>query len=487
MLFQTSAFCFILILLLLFYIFPGSARKWVLLLASLVFIRWQGGISGLLVIAAITLIAYASGIAIGNLSQKGKERATQIISVVSIIFFVMVLFGWKYLDIILSIFPVKIPSIVLNAGIPIGLSFYSFQAISYMADLRLGKMEPHKNFIDFALYMVWFPKWMSGPIERVGSFTQQIEKLGQVKLFDENRIKRGLSYTLWGLFMKLVIADRLGVMVDTVYSDIPEYGALTLALTAALYSIQIYCDFAGYTNTMIGISSLFGLELTQNFRIPYLAENVVEFWRRWHISLSSFLKDYIYIPLGGNRKGNARKALNTIVVFIVCGAWHGAGLSFLAWGLMHGIFNVLAGNLKKGKANISILVTGNIGRVVNFIIVTFAWIFFRASSFIEALSFVKGMLPFGNSLPATAGFAAQDGLYLGASPIQWIIGALAVIILVVADIYSEKRKELFPELIVEKWSIPCRAALLTFITLVILIFGKYGLGDEIRSFVYMQF
>ncbi len=485
MLFQTSAFCFLLILLILFYIFPGNIRKWILLLSSIVFIRWQGGISGLVVITAITLIAYIMGLLTEKTSAQRKTKASEIIPVLSIIFFVLVLFGWKYLDILTGIVPLTIPSMVKEAGIPIGLSFYSFQAISYMADIRLGKIRPHKNIIDLALYMMWFPKWMSGPIERAEDFILQIEKLGQTKLFDENRLKRALSYTLWGLFMKLVIADRLGGIVDTVYTDIPSYGALTLLLTSVLYTIQIYCDFAGYTNTMIGITYLFGLELTQNFRIPYLAENVVDFWRRWHISLSSFLKDYIYIPLGGNRKGNARKALNTLVVFIVCGAWHGAGLSFLFWGLMHGIFNVVSGKLKRTKA--SALVTGNLGRLVNFILVTFAWIFFRASSFGEAISFVKGMLPFGSSLPLTKGLAVKESMLLGVSVTQWIIGIIAVVILTAADIYAEKRKELFPDIISVKWSIPKRAALLTFITLVILIFGKYGSGDEIRSFVYMQF
>ena len=485
MIFQISAFCFLFLLFIIFHIAPSNFRKWILLLASIVFIRWQGGLWGLIVISAITLVAYTLGIVTEKLSIQQKEKAAEVLPIIGIIFFVFILFGWKYMATFAGAFSISIPDRIESIGIPIGLSFYSFQAISYMADIRMGKIKAQKNLGKLALYMMWFPKWMSGPIERTDGFIRQIDTCGQTRLLDEKRLKRALTYILWGLFMKLVLADRLGVVVDVVYSDIPTYGFLTLLLTSILYSIQIYCDFAGYTNTMIGVSSLFGIELTQNFRIPYMAENVVDFWRRWHISLSSFLKDYIYIPLGGNRKGSARKALNTVIVFLVCGAWHGAGMSFIVWGLLHGILNVLSGNLKKTKA--SILVSGFIGRIINFIIVTFAWIFFRASNLGDALTFIKGMIPFANGQVALAGFEIEESMLLGISTIEWIVSLIAILVLVLADSYADSRKELLPDIIAEKWSIPKRAAFVTLLTIIIFIFGKYGAGDEIRSFVYMQF
>ncbi len=472
---QFTTIAFILISLAFFHIAPVAFRKYILLVISVFFIYTEGGISSLAVLLAITTVTWLLGLAYI------RGSSNKVLTILSIAALAIVLFGWKY-----------IPWLMLQTGseksfpaAPIGLSFYTFQAISYIADLYTGKIIAEKNFFKYALYMMWFPKWMSGPIERAGDFIDQIDKCQKTRLLDFKRFKKATAYLIWGMFMKLVIADRIAIVVDSVFDDIPAYGFITVMLASLFYTLQIYCDFAGYTNSMIGISTMFGLELTQNFRTPYFSESTVEFWRKWHISLSNFLKDYIYIPLGGNRKGEFRKMLNTLAVFFVCGMWHGAGLSFIVWGLMHGFFNIITNHIKDTKAGF--LVKGITGKIVTFCLVSFAWIFFRADSLSTALHFIKGMIPGLNSLSPLEGLAAQEYQILGISTIEWWIAALSILLLTAADYFASRRKTVFPALMLKSWGDYSRAIFLAVITVVILIFGKYGSGEAIRAFVYQSF
>ncbi len=525
MLLKITTIVFLLALLALFYITPGKIRRYVLLLGSVVFVFFEGGLQALVVLAIITAFTYICGLLMGakpldehgNNSRGSYESARKTFSIIGIAILVAVLFLWKYIPYLINLLGIGLASDAAQEAasdasasassiswlltMPVGLSFYTFQAISYIADVYTGKLtEPEKNPFDFALYMMWFPKWMSGPIERCGAFIEQIEASARMKFFsmdNVDRFVRCMTYLIWGLFMKLVIADRIGAVVDTVYADIPAHGFLVVMLASVLYTLQIYCDFAGYTNSMIGISSLFGIELTQNFVTPYLAENTVEFWRRWHISLSNFLRDYIYIPLGGNRKGAGRKRLNTLAVFFVCGMWHGAGLSFIVWGLLHGLFNILTDTAKKAKA--SALISGVSGRIITFCLVSFAWIFFRAADLGEALRFIAGMVPGVNHVPALAGFELEaraadiarpwiDGrIVLGISVMEWWIAVIALVVLTVLDIVAYRAKAIVPEIIYNKWHTFPRAAFLVLIAFIVLVFGKYGSGEDIRAFMYMAF
>ncbi|WP_026497781.1 MBOAT family O-acyltransferase [Butyrivibrio sp. WCD2001] len=485
MLFQLTTIGFIIISVLLFHITPGRFRKWVLLAASVFFIYWQGKAFGLTVLLFITVISYLFGGLISYYQKRDEVKLAHISTAIGIAIPALILFGWKYLYIAASLVGVSVPEKAAELGLPIGLSFYTFQAISYVADVSMGKTTLQKNPFIYALYMMWFPKWMSGPIEREGAFLEEIKKTESVKLFDFDRTIRALSYLIWGLFMKMVIADRIGIPVDAAFENPSEYGFLTLMLVSLLYTMQIYCDFAGYTNIMIGISALYGIELTQNFRTPYLTENIVEFWRGWHISLSNFLKDYIYIPLGGNRRGGARKAFNTLVVFFVCGMWHGAGLTFIIWGIFHGVMNVLSSFLRKSKA--AFLVKGMLGRIISFILVSFAWIFFRAPDMSVAASYIKGMIPFVGTAGIRTGLSFEDGPMLGLVQTEWWIAGLSLVILTVMDIISYRKDTIPPETMSARWGDITRGAVFVFLALVILIFGKYGAGEEIRSFVYAQF
>ena len=491
MLLKISTIVFLIVLFIIYHLVPGKFRGMILLPASILFVYAEGGVMGLAVLAFITLCAYVAGLVIGR-----EGSGSRLVMILAVAVFVGILACWKYIPWLLVQSDIVTAERLAGTGrlatvmaMPIGLSFYTFQAISYVVDVYTGKLKtPEKKLLRFAIYMMWFPKWMSGPIERCGDFMKQLEASARVKLFSQEyvlRLEKSVSFLVWGLFMKLVIADRLGTVVDCVYADMASCGFVTMMLASVLYTIQIYCDFAGYTNAMIGISGLFGIDLTQNFVTPYFAENTVEFWRRWHISLSSWLRDYVYIPLGGNRKGIARKRINTLIVFFICGMWHGAGLSFIVWGILHGLFNVATDALKKGRA--AFLTKGVVGRVLTFCLVSFAWIFFRANGLGEALTFVKGMVPGVNVAAPLAGLVVSESAMLGISVMEWWIAAISLVVLVGFDVYAYIRHDVVPVLVGERWGVVGRTVLLTALIFVVLIFGKYGSGEDIRSFMYMQF
>ncbi len=486
MLLQFTTISFVIVMLILFQLAPGNLRKYVLLCGSIIFICVEGGIPGIVSILLITLMAWGTGILFfsgkGTAQERSKEKRAAI---VVIVLFYSILFGWKYIPWMASRMGQGIFAGAAVLSVPIGLSFYTFQAISYVSDLYSGEIAPEKSFVRFAIYMTWFPKWMSGPIERAKGFLGQLDYSGNIRAYSFKRIATAMSYFVWGLVLKLMIADKVAIPVDAIFANISAMDPATLMLGSLLYTIQIYCDFAGYTNIAMGISKLFGIDLTQNFRTPYMAENIIDFWRRWHISLSNFLRDYIYIPLGGNRKGVLRRHFNTLAVFMVCGMWHGAGLSFIVWGLIHALLNITANIMKKTRLNF--LLRGGQGRFITFVLVSFAWIFFRAESLSLAVDFIKGMVPALNSNTLFQGIALTDGLILGLGRQDWWIAALSIIAMIVLDAISYEKDTVPPAYLIERLSDNRRLVLLSVILSVVLIFGEYGAGDEIRKFVYMNF
>ena len=218
-----------------------------------------------------------------------------------------------------------------NIALPIGISFYTFQAIGYLTDVYRGTVRAEHNLLNFALFQAFFPKLVQGPIERSGNLLRQIQNIGTLPVRDPERIRRSALLLLWGLCEKLLIADRIAIPVNAVYSQFGAFGGVEIILATALYAFQIYCDFAGYTDMGRGIAGLLGFDLLVNFKRPYQADSVQDFWRRWHLSLSSFLRDYVYIPLGGSRRGRFRRAVNILITFGVSGIWHGTGFHFLLW------------------------------------------------------------------------------------------------------------------------------------------------------------
>ncbi len=494
MTFQIFTFIFIAIALTGFYLINPQYRWGFLAVCSLVFVYLQDPVA-LLALIGITVITYVAGLMLGKLSSdktgaSSIEKPSQIevayqiqssglpdrtglqkiVFILTIILYVVLFAFWKIGSVKSGIFA--------NIVLPIGFSFYTFQAISYLSDIYTGKTVYESNPVILLLYMSWFPKFVCGPIERSEKFVSQIYKLAEVRLFDQGRIGKALAYVTWGLFMKLMVADRAGIMVDHIFGAPEEYGSLMLILGSLLYTIQIYCDFAGYSYIAIGISNLFGIELSANFSTPYFSENISEFWKSWHMTLSSFLKYYVYIPLGGNRKGNIRKYANLLIVFIICGIWHGRGIKFIVWGMLHGFYSIITNCLKKTR--LAVLFRGVIGIIVTFCGVSFAWIFFRAESFRRALQYIGHMAGNGR----IQGFT-DEIIKAGTNILQLIILVISVTVVFVCDFFASKKRSVPPEMMLKVGEVK-RYTCFLLLAVITLIFGMYG-NQEIKGFIYEAF
>jgi alginate O-acetyltransferase complex protein AlgI len=274
---------------------------------------------------------------------------------------------------------------MLDVILPIGISFYTFQALSYTIDVYRGEIQPETNLGIFATFIVFFPQLVAGPIERASNLLPQIS---QQFTFDEDRIVSGLRLALWGFFKKVVIADRLSIYVNNVYASPEDFSGQMLLVATLFFAFQIYCDFSGYSDIAIGVARILGIRLITNFRQPYFSQSIREFWRRWHISLSQWFRDYVYIPLGGNRVSFRRNLLNLIIVFILSGLWHGASWTFVIWGTIHGgiiIVETLLSRNKPQSEQPPSLLKSILKTTVTFIIVVIAWVFFRADTLDDAL------------------------------------------------------------------------------------------------------
>ena len=276
----------------------------------------------------------------------------------------------------------------LNWAVPVGISFFTFQAVGYMLDVYHKRIEPERNILDYVLFVSFFPQVTSGPISKSDELLPQIKNPHK---FDYEQGKQGLKWLLWGMFIKLVIADRLGMFVDTVYANYMHYNGTTCFVASLFYTIQIYCDFAGYSLLAIGIAATLGFNLINNFKRPYLAVSVTDFWKRWHISLTRWLTQQVYIPLGGSRCSKARNYLNIMITFLVSGVWHGANWTFIFWGAIHGLLQTIEKALgwQKYNGTNGFVRTGRI--CVTFLLVSFAWVFFRMPTIGESFGIIGHM------------------------------------------------------------------------------------------------
>ncbi len=274
----------------------------------------------------------------------------------------------------------------LNWAIPIGISFFTFQAVGYMLDVYHGRIKAERNWVDYLLFISFFPSILSGPINKASLVLPQIKNLRPY--FDYPKAVEGLKMLLWGMFMKVVVADRVALYVDTVLPNFMNYTGVTCFVASIFYTIQIYADFAGYSLMALGVGKVLGYELTENFRRPYFAISITDFWRRWHISLSTWLKDYVYIPLGGSRCSKLRNYWNIFVTFLVSGIWHGANWTFIVWGCIHGLVQIVEKMLgvQKMKGNNGLVRLVRI--VMTFLLVSFAWVFFRMPSLEDAIGVI---------------------------------------------------------------------------------------------------
>ena len=389
-----TSFTFLLffpIVFLLHYFLFSCNKNWqngFVLLASLVFYGWwDWRLLGFLLLTALS--TYAAGLL---MSGAKTEKNRKLISVLSIVLNLGILFVFKYFNFFVQSFVdafslagIELSVHTLKIILPIGISFYTFSALSYSIDVYQKKIEPTCDVLAYLAYVTFFPSILSGPIGRA---TKQLPQFKELRAFDYEKVVEGSKMLVWGLFVKLCVADRLGIYVDTVYGNLMQHTGTTLLLASVLYTLQIYADFAGYSYMAIGLGKMLGIDLQTNFVRPYLAKTVTEFWRRWHISLTTWFRDYIYFPLGGNRCSHARWIFNTMIVFIVSGLWHGAAYTFLIWGALHGICMVVEKRIygEKIKQISDRFNLVNAGRMlVTFVIVNFAWIFFRSPDLKSAL------------------------------------------------------------------------------------------------------
>lgn len=390
MLFNSLQFLvfFTVVTLLYYRIQSLAARRWLLLLASCYF--YMSFVPGYILILGFTVVIdYIAGIQIAR--HEGKARKVWLIS--SIVANLGILAYYKYFNFLLGSFagvfqPTYQPA-YLDIILPIGLSFHTFQAMSYTIDVYRGNQRPEKNFIVYALYVMFYPQLVAGPIERPQHMLPQFHERKQ---YNYEHVKEGLARMLWGFFKKVVVADRLALLVDHTYEHYTDASGFSLILAAVFYSFQIYCDFSGYSDIGIGAAKVMGFRLMENFNQPYLASNITSFWSRWHISLSTWFRDYVYIPLGGNRKGETRRKLNSFIVFTLSGLWHGANWTFVIWGMLHGVCVMLfPGRDKKVMAgnNMHVLFV-----LVNFAIITCLFVFFRSPDMPTALRYLSGMFTF---------------------------------------------------------------------------------------------
>ena len=378
----------------LYWFVFGRKLKWqnaFVVVASYVFYGWWDW-KFLILIAITSLCSWLSGLLI--FKYKDERSKARWISAANIILNLGILALFKYYDFFAQSFADlflggKADGILLHLILPVGISFYTFQALSYSIDVYRGKIEPTRDIVQFFAYVSFFPQLVAGPIERA---TNLLPQFGRERKFEYSEGVDGLRQMLWGFFIKIVIADWCGVYVDEVFGDIPGHSGAALVGAAILFAFQIYGDFSGYSDIAIGTAKLFGIKLMRNFATPYFSRDIAEFWRRWHISLTTWFRDYVYIPLGGSRCSKAKIVRNTFVIFLVSGFWHGANWTFLAWGAFHALLFlplILTSNNRKYRDIIAPdRVLPNLkefGQILlTFVLVTIGWVIFRADNLPQA-------------------------------------------------------------------------------------------------------
>ena len=440
---------------LFYWLIPAKWNNWrkvlLVVVSYLFYMNWKPAFA--LVLLAVTLITYAGGRAldfqtVNSEEIKVKSKRHKHLAWLFALLGLLPLLVFKYynfinesLGAVLAFIGLKFALPGLNWAVPVGISFFSFQAVGYMLDVYHNRVKSEKNLIDYLLFVSFFPQVVSGPISKADELLPQIKK---PHTYNYGQVKEGLKQLLWGMFIKLVIADRLGLFVDNVYANYIHYNGTTCFVASVFYTLQIYCDFAGYSLMAIGIARTLGFILVDNFRRPYLAVSITDFWKRWHISLTRWLTQQVYIPLGGSRCSKLRTYWNIFVTFLVSGIWHGANWTFIVWGCMHGLLQIIEKALGwqkyEGKSwMVRIVRTG-----MTFMLVNFAWVFFRMPSISTAWGVLAKM--FTNiGIPELASFGVEALSIL----------AIGISILVFKDVRDEffRNSFHFLEAKVVRWAV----------------------------------
>ncbi len=470
-------YIFVLAALLLYYILPLKSR-WPVLLIGSIFFYWQITGTGIAVavILATIMVSYGAGLLLQKTRSKGVLAG-------SILLIILPWFCIKNGNYILEILLHRSP---VDWIVPAGISFYTLQVISYLADIYMGRITAQDNPLKFILYVMFFPQIVQGPIPRYGRLADQLYTGHR---FEERMVVGGFYRIMWGFFLKLMIADRAAVVVNEIFDYHYQYVGCYVLVAGVLYSIELYADFAACISISKGVANLFGIRLADNFNHPYLAVSVKDFWHRWHISLSEWLKDYIYIPLGGSRKGRTRTCLNLILTFLVSGIWHGAGLRFVIWGLLHAVYQIVGQMTQEiQKKAARLLGLGEaagvrlwIRRIWTFLCVMTAWIIFRAENLRTGLQMIWSMFRVQNLWI----FTNDALLSLGLGWKEWIVLVISILILFLVSVKQEQGTS-FSDMVFRQ-PVYVRWALYLTVIFGIMTYGVYGMGYDSQAFIYGGF
>ena len=506
MLFNTIDYAiFFIVVVAINYILPHKYRYVWLLVASYYFYGiWNAKYT--LLMLAVTVITYIGGISIercnasdGTIEQSYTSRRKAILSICCVLSFGLLVY-FKYTNFLIQninsvtyrLFSGKIFS-PLDIILPVGISFYTFQAVGYVIDVYRGEIKAETNFLRYALFVSFFPQLVAGPIERSKNLLGQLRNPNKL---DEGMLREGLILIGIGVWQKILIADNIAKLINPVFDGNKPYSGLTNIVAVILFGFQIYCDFGGYTNIAIGSAKILGVNLMNNFASPYFATSVTDFWARWHISLTSWFRDYLYVPLGGNRKGKVRKYINTFIVFAVSGLWHGAAWNYIVWGIMNGVM-MIASNVKrdrkiakKTKPKEYINYSGKVDKLFKtigtFVLVDFAWLFFRASSCKSALMMIKNTVQ-NLGIRTLAAYDIVPTIIaeeLGDTK-KLVVVIIGIAMLMMTDAVRDKTGDFIAYLSSQKavyrW--------LFYLTIVVMTitFGTYGREYEQVGFIYFQF
>lgn len=473
-----------------YFILPHKYR-WSLLLCSSYFFYMCWNATYALLMLFSTIVTFLSGVFISRSKTKKNKRVFLILSLVINLGILGVFKYFNFFNETIALVVSKIgidwavPN--LNVLLPVGISFYTFQALSYTLDVYKKDIEPIRHFGKYALFVSFFPQLVAGPIERSKHLIPQFER--EVS-FDFERIKSGALLASWGFIKKMIVADRVAIMVNNVYNNISDYDGSQIAFATVMFAVQIYCDFSAYSDIARGCARILGFDLMKNFNAPYLATSMHDFWKRWHISLTSWFRDYLYIPLGGNRVSKPRYYFNLIFVFLVSGLWHGASFNYILWGALHGGYQMV-GHISKnirGKIRGRLYISEkSVGlkifrRIFVFTLVCLAWVFFRADSTSNALFAIERIATMQFSDVYT--LLLDNGVFsLGLNQIEFTVVMIFIILIYYIDLQSQNKLmiiRLQKEPILIRWIV----YLLIFFS--IIVFGVYG--DNILSeFIYFQF
>lgn len=458
-----------------------TLRNIFILVVSYIFYGWWDW-RFLFLIAISSLVDYYIGKRLGKENDDKKRKLLLSLSLLVNLGFLMY---FKYANFFIesfaesfTFFGSNLEVSTLNIILPVGISFYTFQTLSYTIDIYRRSLKPTNDIISFFAFVAFFPQLVAGPIERASHLLPQFYVTNK---FDYKQVRSGFQLMLWGFFKKVVIADRLAILVNEVYNNPEAYSGSDFIIATLFFTFQIYCDFSGYSDIAIGLARSMGFDLMKNFDSPYFSKSITEFWRRWHISLSTWFRDYVYIPLGGSKKGKYRTYYNLFLVFVVSGLWHGAAMTFVIWGAIHGTILVLEKATQKFREKLFVMTrfkkdevfSGLVSGLITFSIVAFAWVFFRANSFDEVQHIISSM------------FSSQKGhdLYeLGLSEFNFNLSIILIVVLLVLEYinnYVNLKVYLNNRNVILRWGF-------YFILLfTIMLYGVYG-GDS-PEFLYFQF